>query len=225
VDDGSTDGTTGVLGAAVERSPDLIRLKVLSTNRGKAEAVRAGLQHAIALGAGTIGYLDADLATPLEELEAMLDLLEHEQNLVGVLASRVRLLGRTIQRHAWRHYLGRVFATAASLTLGMAVYDTQCGAKIFRVQSYFDDILEHPFQARWVFDVELLARLRNWDEHVDDRLHEYPLRRWIDVGGSKLRLHDFLGAARDLFRIWRQPGRRPESIAADPRTQSLPRTR
>ena len=80
-----------------------------------------------------VGYFDADLATPVAELERLLAVIGKDPQLEAVLASRVALLGHSIQRKPTRHYLGRLYATAASLALGVAVYDTQCGAKLFRV--------------------------------------------------------------------------------------------
>ena len=51
-----------------------------------------------------------------------------------------------------------------------------------------------PFISRWVFDVEILARLvhrGNVNPHI--AICEYPLMEWHDVKGSKIRLKDFLG--------------------------------
>lgn len=203
VDDGSLDGTADLIEDQATVVPDRLRLLRLGDNFGKAEAVRAGLRHVLGFSPEIVGFWDADLATPLEELVPMLRVLESEPDLQAVLGSRVRLLGRAIHRKAYRHYLGRVFSTAASLTLEMPVYDTQCGAKLFRVTPALESLLEKPFLSRWVFDVELLARFREtlggeglgWIE-------EYPLRCWRDVGGSKLGLTSVLGAALDLARIW-----------------------
>ena len=114
-------------------------------------------------------------------------------------------MGRHIARNPWRHYSGRLFATAASTVLGLPVYDTQCGAKLFRVTPLLPSIFATPFVARWIFDVEILARFLSTDRrgpaHVATSLYELPLDEWIDVQGSKLRTKDFARAALDLARI------------------------
>ncbi|MDQ1419024.1 MAG: hypothetical protein QOJ52_986, partial [Acidimicrobiaceae bacterium] len=76
-----------------------------------------------------------------------------------MLGSRIARLGSTIERTARRHLLGRVFATAASVALGCQVYDTQCGAKVFRVTPALTVALQRPFRSAWAFDVELQSRL------------------------------------------------------------------
>ena len=124
-----------------------------------------------------------------------------------VLGSRVKLMGREIERYARRHYLGRVFATAASLILRLPVYDTQCGAKVLRTTERLRTILQQPFRANWTFDVELLARFM-WSDPAESlpdplrTIYEYPLPVWRDVGGSKLSVTDYPRAATDLLTIY-----------------------
>lgn len=184
VDDGSKDGTRAVLDGLAARGAHVL---ALPKNGGKAEAVRQGLLAAIAAGAPAVGYLDADLATATDDMDGLLSELSRAD---AVLGSRVRLLGRGIERRLERHYLGRVFATAASLTLGMPVYDTQCGAKAFRVTPHLEEALAEPFIAGWVFDVELLGRMLV--AGLDPaRIVEVPLRAWRDVAGSKVKATDF----------------------------------
>jgi hypothetical protein len=164
--------------------------------------VRAGLQAVTQTDTSIVGYFDADFATPVSELERLLTMITKDPHLDAVLASRVALLGHSIQRKATRHYLGRFYATAASLALGVAVYDTQCGAKLFRVNDTLRAALAEPFPDRWSFDVELLARLLHPAAGVPpisaEQIVEVPLTAWRDVGGSKLHL---LPAARSLLAL------------------------
>ena len=207
VNDGSSDGTLAVLQGLCRERPGSAFLVDLGRNHGKAEAVRRGLLEALDRGARVVGFWDADLATPLAELPRFCEVLDSRPEVEIVLGSRVRLLGRKIERSAPRHYLGRVFATGASLTLGLAVYDTQCGAKLLRVTPTLRQLLAAPFLARWVFDVELLARYRGLvDERevpIDRRIYELPLQQWTDVPGSKVRPWDFVRSGLELLRIWR----------------------
>jgi dolichyl-phosphate beta-glucosyltransferase len=112
-----------------------------------------------------------------------------------------------------RHYLGRVFASAASLALGIQVYDTQCGGKVFRSSPALRAALSRPFISRWAFDVELLGRLlfphSGTSISVND-IVEHPLRVWRHTPGSKLTLASMAAAALDLGLIAFELGRRRE---------------
>lgn len=202
VDDGSRDETPTRLAALAAAAPGRIRVQRLADNRGKAEAVRTGLVAAIADGYPLVGYLDADLAAPLETALLLRDVLVGMPAVSMVLGSRVKLLGWRIRRSEKRHYLGRVFATCASLALALPVYDTQCGAKAMRGSPALAAALEAPFLSRWLFDVELIARLR--DAVGADALRELPLPRWEDPGGSSVGLKDFVRAPLELWRIRRR---------------------
>jgi dolichyl-phosphate beta-glucosyltransferase len=124
-----------------------------------------------------------------------------------VLASRIRMLGRHIERTPMRHYLGRVFATIASMTLRLPIYDSQCGAKVFRNIPALHQALSQPMTTRWTFDVELLQRLLV--AGVDPaRMSEMPLQAWADRRGGTLGITAMIGAGRELLRLWWQSKRR-----------------
>lgn len=206
VDDGSRDGTLQVLERIRQTYPDRVAILPLRPNRGKAEAVRAGLLHALdEFQPEVIGFWDADLATPLQAFDKLLNVLESRPDIEMVFGSRVKLLGRFVERKALRHYLGRVFATAASVVLNMPIYDTQCGAKLFRVQPHTRAVFATPFLSRWVFDVEIIARYLQMEggnpKVFETRIYEYPLEVWTDVAGSKVHAGDFIMAFWDTLRI------------------------
>jgi dolichyl-phosphate beta-glucosyltransferase len=207
VDDGSRDNTADRIESLRTGNEGRVFLLRLPFNEGKAEAVRRGMNFAMEHQAEFVGYWDADLATPLDEIPEFLTVLEARPDLDMVFGSRVKLLGRQVRRRASRHYLGRVFATVVSLMLRMPIYDTQCGAKIFRVRPETRTLFADPFHTRWVFDVELLARyIRELGspETAAKRIYELPLHCWEDVAGSKVKALDFFIAFRDVLRIyWR----------------------
>ncbi|HLM95016.1 MAG TPA: glycosyltransferase [Acidimicrobiales bacterium] len=237
VDDGSTDDTARILTRMAHASA-AIEVLPLHANGGKSEAVRRGLLAAVRAGATVVGYYDADLATPPAELVRLTDTLQARPELAGVFGSRVARLGSSIQRSAVRHYLGRAYATLASIALGITVYDTQCGAKVFRVNETFVEALAQPFRSGWVLDVELLHRLLRGTATAPGlpvtAFAEVPLEAWLDVGGSKMRLGPALLALFDLARIARSrradtrveppPGRARDRAASAPIPLARPDT-
>lgn len=208
VNDGSSDETQSVLDAMSAQGLDRIASLRLRHNVGKAEAVRQGMLHGLKDNPDFIGFLDADLATSLEELPRFFNVMEINPAIKLVMGSRIRLLGRNIERNAARHYIGRVFATFASMALSMSVYDTQCGAKLFRRTPVIASLFAQKFISRWVFDVEILARLAasNCELGFDAEfgITELPLMEWRDVHGSKVKIIDGIRAYADIVRIgWR----------------------
>lgn len=206
VDDGSVDNTLEVISKIAEECPQSAFVLKADRNRGKAEAVRRGIVHALdQFNPAVVGFWDADLATPLESILEFMGVLDSRPEIEMIFGSRVQLLGRHVQRKAIRHYLGRIFATAVSLMLQLKIYDSQCGAKLFRVKPLVRQVFAEPFLSRWVFDVEILARylrqFRPMNRDLAGVIYEYPLERWVDVAGSKVHPADFFVAFWEVLKI------------------------
>ena len=205
VDDGSRDNTIERIEELRGAEPDRVALVRSPSNQGKAAAVRQGINFALDQDAEYVGYWDADLATPLDAIPQFMLVFNQRPDLDMVFGSRVKLLGRQVHRRASRHYLGRGFATVVSTMLRLPIYDTQCGAKIFRVRPGTRSLWAERFQTKWVFDVELLARYIRQvgsPEAAAQKIYEFPLDSWEDVGGSKVKALDFLVALQDVTRIY-----------------------
>jgi glycosyltransferase involved in cell wall biosynthesis len=200
VDDGSRDGTAAVLAALAAEWPRQVTVLALAANGGKARAVFAGMQQALAAtDTELLGYWDSDLATPLAEVDRFRAELLARPELALVMGARLRRLGAGVERSLRRHYAGRLFATVASCVLRLPAYDTQCGAKLLR-RELAAELFATPFRAGWLFDVELLARLIGSRGRAATMacVYELPLMTWRDPGGSKVRLRHFVAAPLEL---------------------------
>jgi glycosyltransferase involved in cell wall biosynthesis len=203
VDDGSEDSTVEILEELSTRATN-VRVLSMPCNSGKGEAIRAGVLSVIAdpTEYEYVGYLDADLSVPLQEIIDMMALLRARPERIFVMGVRLSRLGARIRRSTVRHYAGRSFATAVSFLLNLPIYDSQCGVKMIH-KSLLQELFAEPFISRWLFDVELLYRLRNVDNSIFDRgmVMEFPLSEWQEVGGSKLTLKNFIAAPLELLLI------------------------
>jgi hypothetical protein len=136
-------------------------------------------------------------------------------------------MGSSVKRKAVRHYLGRVYGTLACMALGVTVYDSQCGAKVFRVNEALVAAISAPFHSSWSFDVELIHRLLRGSGPIPglstDAFTEMPLDVWHDVEGSKLRMSSAVFALFDLASIARS--RRDRARATHVAGEERPRAR
>jgi len=194
VDDGSRDQTAKVAAAADLAAGVTLRCLVHDRNRGKGAAVRTGF----AAAQGEVILLcDADMATPIEEIEAL-----NESFTGGVaIGSRAVDRSRIEQRQPrYRDLMGRTFNLVVRLLAVPGLGDTQCGFKLF------DGELGRSLAAvqridGFAFDVELLLMARAWGRDI----REVPVR-WRHVEESRVQpLTHSAEMFADLLRIgwWR----------------------
>ena len=211
VDDGSRDDTRALLQEFVDRNSDVSCLRTLQVNGGKAEAVRHGILEMLAVEnlAEYIGFWDADLATPLNQSLEFLALISSDPMLFAVVGSRWPHLGSDIERGSIRNFIGEIMATIITRYLKLNIYDSQCGAKIFRAD-IARELFRRKFVSRWLFDVEVFTRMKEvFTQRVDVdaavmmnmHCHEFPLRTWRDVPGSKLGLSNAVDIVFEIIRI------------------------
>jgi glycosyltransferase involved in cell wall biosynthesis len=165
VDDGSTDDTALIAERWTTSFPVITVLR--EPHRGKASTVLAGL--AFAHGR-IVGFLDVDLATPIEAWDATADAFRRGADLV--IASREGSGANRIGEPWYRHAMGRAFNGLIRLTLLPGIHDTQCGFKFFS-QAALGTILPRTHLYRQsapvtrarvtAFDVELLYIARSHD--------------------------------------------------------------
>ena len=192
VDDGSVDGTSTLVDQIAACRPQ-VRLLSYASNRGKGHAVRYGMLRA--QGARVL-FSDADLATPIEEVEKLLAQLDAGYDIA--IGSRDVKGSQLIKRESvLREFGGRAFNKLVQLLTVPGIHDTQCGFKLF-TQSAAQKVFSRCKVDDFAFDVEALylaVRL------LGLRVAETPIR-WAHQEGSKISpLRDGLRMIRTVFRI------------------------
>ena len=183
IDDGSTDATADSLARLANASP-AIHAIYLPENRGKAEAVRTGVLYLCdKANIDLIGFWDADLATPLDDIPEFVRQFDDHPSVTMVLGSRWPHLGAKVRRSAWRGLAAAVVKSVIRRILNVPVWDTQCGAKVF-TRGIAAELFADPFRTKWLFDVELLLRLGR--DRLDTQVWELPVSEWHDVPGSNM---------------------------------------
>lgn len=201
VDDGSKDLTINLLCGAMAALPAQIDVLMMARNAGKAEAVRHGLKFAAKRGDKYIGFLDADLATPLNAINDFISVADRLHNIDVVFGSRAGGLGRSVYRDFHRKMISLVCATMGRMATGLALKDTQCGAKLFRNTPHLRTCLEAPFTAGWLFDVELFLRISNPEKKTRKNFFEYPVLEWTEVPGSNIKFSDVINGGLSMMSL------------------------
>lgn len=201
VNDGSTDDTLEILQEYQSKKPTQIFVFDCVENQGKAGATLMGMNYcAKNLEYDKIAYLDADLATPLKECYRISKKLKGK--LTFVFGSRIKKLGSRIERSYFRFFTGRIIATFISNILGLGVYDTQCGIKVF-TKELSTKVFDRPFISKWLFDVEIFFRIIEvyGRKEAIAKMKEISLNKWVDKGDSKVKMSYFFKLWFDLLKI------------------------
>lgn len=192
VDDGSTDNTALMVVALCLEVPGL-RVIRYPRNKGKGFALRTGV---LSSRGSMVLLADADLSTPIEELETLRPLIASQSHQIAI-GSRALALSEIVRAQPlWRRGMGRVFNRIVRVLVLDGFHDTQCGFKLFS-----GEVARLLFGAaridRFACDVEILALAQK----KGYRIAEVPIK-WTNCSGSKVRpVLDSLQMLADLVKI------------------------
>lgn len=146
VDDGSTDKTAESLAGL-----DVMVLRN-TQNRGKADSLWRGFQHALVRGAGAVITLDADGQHAPEEIPSFLTAALHDPEAFLIGARRVE------QRKACssRYVANRIADFWISWAAGRSIEDSQSGFRLYPARFLRSLSIKHGLNQSFVFESEVL---------------------------------------------------------------------
>ena len=201
VDDGSADGTRQVMDAAAERR-DGIRVEALPHNRGKGRALAVGVE---AAKGDEVLITDADLSTPIEELDKLQAALRGGAG-VAIGSRALRASRVEVSQPFYRVLMGKGFNLIVQAVLLPGIWDTQCGFKLFRgdvARSVFAGLTTDGFG----FDPEVLYRARKQGV----KIAEVPVV-WRNSAETKVSpVRSSLDMLKHVIRLRFRASRAPES--------------
>lgn len=147
VDDGSDDGTIPV----AKRAAGSAKIYANGENRGKGFSVRRG---ALEAAGEVVLFSDADLSTPIEEVEKLDAALREGADIA--IGSRA-LAESDVQIHQpfYREWMGKTFNLLVRALVFPGISDTQCGFKAFRREAA-REVFSRQTLPGFAFDVEVL---------------------------------------------------------------------
>ena len=180
VDDGSVDNTKEKIKYAIVGNPK-IKLLENATNEGKGSAVRKGTLNS---RGDYIIFMDADLSTPVEEISKIMDSLDIDKEAIFIGTRDEKERSTKVVRPAVRKLISSVYNFVVNLLFNLDIKDVGCGFKCFS-SKIAKEIFKRQYIKGWVFDVEVLLRVRirdirikeipvSWTSHLPTRLNIIP---------------------------------------------------
>ena len=206
VNDGSSDATRSTLAELKSQESDNIHVYSLSENGGKAKAVQEGALYLYnETEVETIGFIDADLSTDFKDYQRLVDTFYEKEEIQVIYGSRAESEGNTIERNPVRALISKIIRLLILFITRLNIQDTQCGAKVFD-RALIPDLFTKSFKTRWLFDVEILLRLKQkfGVKKFRSLFIEQPLLSWVHMDGSKLGAKDAIKIPLNLLNIWYQ---------------------
>lgn len=200
VDDGSTDDTCNIIELQImAKNPNNVSLIKSTQNEGKAKAIRKGMLCAVKKDYEMLGFIDADLQIPLSQIEKI---AMHLSDSKALLAISTRELRSKLRINKPRTLLSLLFVEIANyiLKFNPVLSDTQCGCKIFR-KEIIEASFQEEFYSKWLFDLEILLRLKTYDASIREKIIEIKLPHLNESVDSKFKIYRNLNLIKELWRI------------------------